>query len=61
MAETVPFEDLSLFPATREQVVESRKRTSVQWSRGQSLEEYLRRDEIMDKDVHAANDKLITW
>ena len=55
------FADLSLFSATPEQVIESRKRTAVQWARGQSLEEYLRRDEIMDQDEHAANGKLITW
>ncbi|OSD08107.1 hypothetical protein PYCCODRAFT_386283 [Trametes coccinea BRFM310] len=53
--------DLSLFAATPEQVLESRKRTAVQWAVGQSVEEYLERDAIMDRHEHAANGRLITW
>ena len=53
--------DLSLFAATPEQVLESRKRTGVQWAVGQTLEEYLERDAIMDRHEHAADGKLITW
>lgn len=57
----VSFADLSLFPATPEQVHESRTRTAVQWARGLSLEDYIQRDVIMDKYEHAADGKLITW
>ncbi|EKM56951.1 uncharacterized protein PHACADRAFT_91589 [Phanerochaete carnosa HHB-10118-sp] len=52
---------LSLFAATPEQVIESRKRTHMEWARGLSMEEYLKRDEIMDFQEHAANGKLMTW
>ena len=61
MSNTFALSELSLFPATREQVIESRKRTAVQWGRGQSEEGYLRRDEAMDDHEHAANGRLITW
>ncbi|KAI8986892.1 hypothetical protein BD414DRAFT_461370 [Trametes punicea] len=53
--------DLSLFPATPEQVLESRRRTAVQWAKGLSVEEYVRRDVIMDKHEHAVGGKLVTW
>ncbi|RDX54608.1 hypothetical protein OH76DRAFT_1397971 [Lentinus brumalis] len=53
--------DLSLFPATSEQVRESRSRYAAQWSIGRSLEAYLQRDVVLDADEHAANGKLITW
>lgn len=52
---------LSLFPATPEQLLESRKRTHPQWSRGLSLEQYLKRDYVMDLEPHATDGKLITW
>ncbi len=53
--------DLSLFPATSEQVRESRSRYAARWSIGRSLEAYLQRDVVLDADEHAANGKLITW
>ena len=61
MATEFTLADLSLFPATAEQTRESRKRHAVQWARGQSLEEYLLRDEVMEADEHATNGKFITW
>ncbi|KAI0635259.1 hypothetical protein C8Q77DRAFT_1156572 [Trametes polyzona] len=61
MTAQVSFADLSLFPATPEQVRESQTRTAVQWAKGLSLEDYLRRDAILDKYEHATDGKLITW
>ncbi|KAH9852548.1 hypothetical protein C2E23DRAFT_730888 [Lenzites betulinus] len=55
------FAKLSLFPATPEQVTESRKRTATQWAKGLSLEDYVQRDVIMDQYEHAAGGKLTTW
>lgn len=52
---------LSLFPATSEQVVESRRRSHASWARGLSMEHYLKRDEVMDFQEHASNGKLVTW
>jgi hypothetical protein len=52
---------LSLFPATRAQVLESRTRTYNQWGRGLSIQQYLGRDELMDTLEHARDGKLITW
>ena len=53
--------DLSLFPATYEQIIESRKRTAVQWSGNMTLEQYLQRDAILDKQEHAADGRFVTW
>ena len=52
---------LSLFPATRDQILESRKRTSVQWGRGLTLEQYLQRESRLDTAEHAQGDKFTTW
>jgi hypothetical protein len=51
----------SIFRATHAQTIESRKRTHVMWSRGLSMESYLRRDERMEVMEHASNDRLTTW
>ncbi len=61
MAATICLAALSLFPATPEQVHESRTRHAEEWARNTTLEEYLLRDVIMDKHEHAANGNLITW
>ena len=66
MAETTDFPvpslaDLSLFPATYEQIIESRKRSAVQWSGNMALEEYLQRDVILDGLEHAADGRFVTW
>ena len=53
--------DLSLFPATAEQAVESRKRSAVEWGRGRSIDQYVERDRIMDEHEHAKDGKLTTW
>ncbi|KAG5654365.1 hypothetical protein H0H81_003823 [Sphagnurus paluster] len=52
---------LSLFPATYEQVIESRRRTSVSWGKGMTIEEYLQRDAFTDRHENARDGKLITW
>lgn len=52
---------LSLFAATWEQTVESRKRTYPQWGRGLTEEQYRARDGQMDPMEHAAEGKLATW
>ena len=57
---SVHFSSLSIYPATREQTIESRKRSFVAWNRGLPLEHYLHRDASMDDDEHA-REKLITW
>ncbi|KAL5537024.1 hypothetical protein ACEPAF_847 [Sanghuangporus sanghuang] len=60
----MPSEDLSLlslFPATREQTLESRKRTSVQWGRGLTLQQYLLREDQLDVAEHAQDGKFTTW
>lgn len=55
------FATLSLFVATPEQTQETRKRTHGSWSRGLSVEAYVKRDNVMDNDEHAADGKLVTW
>lgn len=57
---SVDFSPLSIYPATDDQKIESRKRSFASWNRGLSLEHYLRRDELMDIGEHA-RDNLITW
>lgn len=52
---------LSLFPATPEQIIESRKRTCVQWAKNLTEEEYLKRDAIMELMEHSAKERLTTW
>ncbi|KZT10327.1 uncharacterized protein LAESUDRAFT_645084 [Laetiporus sulphureus 93-53] len=58
---TLSLADLSLFPATREQTIESRRRSAKQWAKGLSLEQYFKRDEIMERQEHATDGRLITW
>ncbi|KAJ3558224.1 hypothetical protein NM688_g1052 [Phlebia brevispora] len=57
----IDLSQLSLFPATTEQTLESRKRTAVEWAKGMSLEQYIERDRIMDDYEHARDGNLITW
>lgn len=52
---------LSLFSATAQQILLSRKRTSLQWSRGLSESQYLEHCARLDKFEDAANGKLETW
>lgn len=55
------FSSLSLFLATPEQILVSRKRTFPHWGRGLSEDQYLTRDFQLDKLEHAVNGKLSTW
>lgn len=52
---------LTLVPATREQTLQSRHRTSKEWGRGISEEEYLERDAITDRSEVSRDGRLITW
>ncbi|KAG6882330.1 hypothetical protein C0993_011015 [Termitomyces sp. T159_Od127] len=52
---------LSLFAGTPEQILESRRRSAVEWGKDRTLEEYLARDEFTDKQEVARNGRLITW
>jgi hypothetical protein len=52
---------LSLFAATPEQVLASRKGTFAQWAKTMTMEEYLHRDICMETMDHAVNGKLTTW
>jgi hypothetical protein len=51
---------LSIFPATRKQVLESRKRSFASWGKDSTLEEFLARDAALDSLEHAG-EKMITW
>ncbi|KAH9479632.1 hypothetical protein JR316_0008227 [Psilocybe cubensis] len=59
--ERVALADVSIFPATRAQIVESRRRSYEAWGRGMTLEEYLARDAVMDGHEVARDGKLVTW
>jgi len=52
---------LSLYPANPEQTLESRKHSFHDWGRGNSLEEYLERDEKTERHEVAWDDRFITW
>lgn len=51
----------SLFPATPEQVTESRKRSHASWSRGATEAEYLQLQLVLDGDENARDGGLVTW
>ncbi|KAL1746773.1 hypothetical protein HDZ31DRAFT_33402 [Schizophyllum fasciatum] len=53
--------DLSLYLATREQAIESRKRSFKQWNNGLSLEQYLARDVALENQENAIDGKFLTW
>ncbi|KAJ7171780.1 hypothetical protein C8R43DRAFT_25153 [Mycena crocata] len=52
---------LSLFPATPQQITESRRRTLHEWGKGLILEEHLARDAAQDHFDGSRDGKLITW
>lgn len=52
---------LTIFAATKEQTVESRRRTYKEWGMGMSAEEYLERDAINDQHEIARDGNLTTW
>ena len=55
------FLSLSIFAATYDQTIESRKRTFPHWGRGLTEETYLERDSRLSYLEHARNGKLVTW
>lgn len=52
---------LSIFRATTEQTIVSRKRSIVQWGTGLTEKQYLQQDATLDHLEHAVNGKLRTW
>ncbi|KAI6032039.1 hypothetical protein BKA83DRAFT_4209212 [Pisolithus microcarpus] len=52
---------LTLFPATPEQVLLSRKRTWPQWGGKLTEEQYIEKARLMDAMEHATDSRLITW
>lgn len=57
----IPLSKLALFPATKAQIYESRKRTFTMWGRGVTLEEYLKRDARYIGHEVSTNGGLVTW
>lgn len=53
--------EVSLYVATSEQAIASRKRTAAAWGRGLTLEEYLDRDLVGEGEEFGKDGKLITW
>jgi len=52
---------LTLSKAIPKQILESRKRSHVQWHGGLDVDQYLQREAIFDDFEHAKDDKLSTW
>ncbi|KAL1703516.1 hypothetical protein EV121DRAFT_207724 [Schizophyllum commune] len=55
------YKDLSLYLATREQAIESRKRSFQEWANGLTLEQYLARDEALENQENAVGGRFLTW
>ncbi|KAJ7600630.1 hypothetical protein C8J56DRAFT_910866 [Mycena floridula] len=55
------FGALSLYQASRDQVLESRRRGWVQWARGTTLEQYLKLYQRIEEHDVSQNGKFITW
>ncbi|KAF8753532.1 Oligomeric complex COG6 [Rhizoctonia solani] len=52
---------LTIKPASKAQVVEAGTRSSVEWAKWLTLEQYLKRDEESLAQYHANEGKLISW
>lgn len=59
--EAVPLSEVTIFPATKAQIHESRKRSYAAWGQGSTLEEYLERDARTDVHEVSTNGNMITW
>jgi len=57
----LPLSSLTIVPATAAQIIESRNRSFIEWGRGVTLEEYLGRDEKVDRHEIGRDNRLITW
>ncbi|KAF9054541.1 hypothetical protein BJ165DRAFT_1412955 [Panaeolus papilionaceus] len=57
----IPLSELTLRRATRDQIIESRKRSFDGFARGTTLEEYLARDDSMDSLPSALNGRVSVW
>jgi hypothetical protein len=54
-------DSLSVFKATKEQVLESRHRSWTTWGRGMTMEAYVSREEMLDSQPHARDGKMTVW
>jgi hypothetical protein len=61
MTSSVDLSQISLFCATREQTLASRRRTHAQWAKGLSMPVYLLRDERLDQLDHTRDGRMRTW
>jgi hypothetical protein len=57
----LPLSEVSLYAATREQTIVSWKRTAVEWGTGLTLEEYIDRELVGEKQEFARDGKNVTW
>lgn len=57
----VSLSEVSLYPATREQLIASWKRTAVEWGTGLTPEEYVDRELVGEKREFAKDGKNVTW
>ncbi|KAJ7071595.1 hypothetical protein C8F01DRAFT_1111167 [Mycena amicta] len=59
----MPFDlsTISVYPATHEQTIESRRRTQNEWSRGLTLEEHLARDAAQEHLEGSLGGRFMTW
>ncbi|KAI0072075.1 hypothetical protein K474DRAFT_1711928 [Panus rudis PR-1116 ss-1] len=61
---SLDFSSLSLYSATKEQILEARKRHvhyMMKFKKGWTVEEWLKRDAIMDEYEHARNGRQVAW
>ncbi|KDN48594.1 hypothetical protein RSAG8_02581, partial [Rhizoctonia solani AG-8 WAC10335] len=58
---SLPLDQLTLKPASKSQAVEAGTRSSVEWAKWLTLEQYLRRDEEGLTQGHAKDGKLTNW
>ncbi|KAJ7151612.1 hypothetical protein C8R46DRAFT_1166487 [Mycena filopes] len=61
MSEPVDFSTLSLFRATPEQTIESRRRTQHEWGKGLTLEDHLARDASQEEFECGRDGRLTVW
>lgn len=57
----LPLDKLTIKPASRAQVLESRRQTSAEWAKWLDVEGYLKRLESWELLDHAADGKIVTW
>lgn len=53
--------NLTLFPATKEQIRIARRRSWVSWGNGLSVEQFVAKEEYLDVAEHARDGKMTVW